>query len=404
MLIAWSNATGGNVALLGRARSEPTLVVADRPDRLEAWQNLASIAVGLGRADDEVVALKAWVRARPVRRLRRRSPGRAERACDRARAIHRMTLELNTRARGSPGRCSSIAERTVLAEPEIWHDCAMSDIVRSDMAHEREPLVTVAIPAGGRLDYLPAAIESVAAQTHGNIEFIVSDNGGFGERLADLVAEHYPKPCTIIEQPSRLEVTAHFNDLLRRATGDYFVLLCDDDVISRRFVSDLVSLMEAHPRAQVAVPMNEKIDADGRVSTPVTSDRSFPAVMDWHDYLEARRLDLWGLHSSSITTLMRTAAARSVGGYPAYPRSSYSDEALLVRMAAKGSLVCLGHDAVFSWRIHSSSTGSSSDFRRCEPPVTASGSSSRRPGPRGRPTVAGGSVVAPASAPVAARR
>ena len=56
------------------------------------------------------------------------------------------------------------------------------------------PIVTVAIPVYKRLDYLPGALRSVAAQDYSEIDLLVSDNGLNGPELRELVERHYPRP------------------------------------------------------------------------------------------------------------------------------------------------------------------------------------------------------------------
>ena len=41
----------------------------------------------------------------------------------------------------------------------------------------------------------------------------------------------------------------HFNQLVQEATGEYFVLLCDDDQISANFVTELVAVLERTSRS-----------------------------------------------------------------------------------------------------------------------------------------------------------
>src|SRR5580692_8225700 len=105
-------------------------------------------------------------------------------------------------------------------------------------------LVTVAIPVYKRFDFLPKAIQCVASQDYPHIELIVSDNGQNGARVPDIVRQHYPGPFRFRQNPATVSIATHFNQLLQEATGEYYVVLCDDDEISANYVSELVGVLE----------------------------------------------------------------------------------------------------------------------------------------------------------------
>ena len=142
-------------------------------------------------------------------------------------------------------------------------------------------------------------------------------------------------------------------------SGTYFVLLCDDDEISPRFVSDLVSRLEHEPRAHVGVARAATMDADGG------NRRSFAG--EWPERLSAADfIRGWTTKSirlaSTITHMARTASARACGGYANFPRGLYSDGLLLLKLALLGDVVLSQH-STFTWRIDDTSTGYSASYR-----------------------------------------
>ncbi|EMA55915.1 MULTISPECIES: glycosyltransferase family 2 protein [Halococcus] len=87
------------------------------------------------------------------------------------------------------------------------------------------PLVSAIVPTYGDAEYLPEALESIAAQTHENIELIVVDSSGVAwlrDLAADTVGFEY-----IHEEPRGL--AAARNTGLDAATGDVIAFLDADD-------------------------------------------------------------------------------------------------------------------------------------------------------------------------------
>jgi GT2 family glycosyltransferase len=113
-------------------------------------------------------------------------------------------------------------------------------------------LVTIGLPMWKRLEYLPHILKIIEAQDYPSIELLVSDNGMNGNKVRDTVQAHYSRPFKFRQNSSIAEIPKHFNQIVQHATGEYFVLLSDDDEITPNFVSELVHLLERYPEANVA--------------------------------------------------------------------------------------------------------------------------------------------------------
>jgi glycosyltransferase involved in cell wall biosynthesis len=213
--------------------------------------------------------------------------------------------------------------------------------------------VTLAIPVYKRLRHLPGALRAVAAQDYPDVELLVSDNGMNGIAVSSIIAEHYPKAFSFRQNPTTVPLITHLNQLLAEATGEYFVLLCDDDEISPTFVSELAALLDANPTAHVALGRPETMDVDG--GNIRQFDGIWPEHLSGEGFLRAwtaKRVRLM----STITLMARTATARACGGYADFPRGLFSDNLLLLKLCLAGD-VALGRTAVFRWRLDEASTG-----------------------------------------------
>jgi glycosyltransferase involved in cell wall biosynthesis len=126
---------------------------------------------------------------------------------------------------------------------------ALLRVLRDSVKRRREPLVSAVIPVHRGERFLPAALDSVAAQTHPNVETIVVDDGS-PDASADL-AEGRPG-VTVLRRP-RGGVAAARNAGIAVARGEFIALLDqDDEWLPDRLARQLAALRE-HPAADVAL-------------------------------------------------------------------------------------------------------------------------------------------------------
>ena len=105
-----------------------------------------------------------------------------------------------------------------------------------------DPMVTVGIPSYNRPESLKKAINSVINQTYTNLEIIVSDNNSNGSEVEDLVKSYCEKDDRIIFNRHLRSIGSmeNFKYLLKKANGEFFMWLADDDVISDNYISDII--------------------------------------------------------------------------------------------------------------------------------------------------------------------
>jgi len=108
--------------------------------------------------------------------------------------------------------------------------------------------ISVLLPTRNRLTYLRYAIESVRLQRDDDWEIVVSDNcsdddvGGYVASLGD------PR-IRCVRTPRFLPVTANWNNALEHSSGEYVIMLGDDDALAPGYfkrVRELIDRFE-HP-------------------------------------------------------------------------------------------------------------------------------------------------------------
>ena len=213
-------------------------------------------------------------------------------------------------------------------------------------------LVTIGLPVYKRLEHLPTFLRILASQDYPCIELIVSDNGVNGEKVVNIVKTHYPHPYRFRQNPETVSMGEHFNQLIQGASGDYFILLMDDDEISSNYVSELVAQIEAYPRASIAISRQETIDENGVVLRKCRE--ALPSIMSGPDFIQA----MWGRNEFNYdivdSFLAKTEELKACGGYPDFPRGTHIENALLIKLSLKSSIVFCSK-CVFRWRSVDSS-------------------------------------------------
>lgn len=126
--------------------------------------------------------------------------------------------------------------------------------------------VSVLIPTFNRRVYLGQALESVLAQTHTDLEILVSDDGSSdGSReLVREVAERDPRVRLLTDNP-RPGIFTNMQHLIDHSSGDAFCLLGDDDRLRPEFVAELVAPLVRHPDVVASFCDHDLIDSETRL-------------------------------------------------------------------------------------------------------------------------------------------
>lgn len=211
-------------------------------------------------------------------------------------------------------------------------------------------MVTVAIPTRNRAEYLRLAIDSVLAQSYKDIEVVVSDNAS--EDNTPEVLATYKDRVKVLRQDRCLDMADNWQECLRAATGEYFLLLSDDDLLEPRAIDALISPFSQNDRGVAfAYGRTGVVYPDGTAS-------EFPVVPPVYEKPSDFILECYGTRRFSPTgaTLFRTADMREVGGYVWKGLNLVLDASMLMRVALlnKDKYIVFVDEKVFKYRVHSS--------------------------------------------------
>jgi glycosyltransferase involved in cell wall biosynthesis len=182
----------------------------------------------------------------------------------------RANLQALERAVCGPPRLRP--DRPALRAIEAWAGAggglAAARVVRSAAESPRAisgPRVSVVMPAYNHERYVAAALDSVVAQTHANLEIIVVDDGSSdstGAILDDYAGRCRTHPITVVHQPN---AGAHdaFNHGLALARGDIVALMNSDDLYAPDRIERMIAQLDSRG-AGLGFSSTRFIDDEGR--------------------------------------------------------------------------------------------------------------------------------------------
>lgn len=208
------------------------------------------------------------------------------------------------------------------------------------------PRFTVAVPTYNRgAVFLPQAIECVLAQSYSDFELIVSDNAST-DCTADYVRSLRDPRVRYVKRSKTMPAGEHFSTIAAEATGEYYVMHQDDDILHREFLARANSALNSYPNAVIySCPIWRQEHGRGYHSRlmrhrhghdDIALTRDEPSLFPG-EYVAAQLFDpiRQFLHP---TLAIRTSALHGVGGYD--PGALYqSDLVTQARLLIGNSMV-----------------------------------------------------------------
>jgi glycosyltransferase involved in cell wall biosynthesis len=130
--------------------------------------------------------------------------------------------------------------------------------------------VSVIIPVYGTAHFVAEALDSVLAQTHGDYEIIVVNDGSPDSRLLDEVLEPYRDRITYIVQENRGSSGAR-NVAVKSSRAQYVAMLDSDDRWHPEYIASQLAVLDADSTVDVVYPDAVRFTAE-RIGTTRHSD------------------------------------------------------------------------------------------------------------------------------------
>ena len=193
----------------------------------------------------------------------------------------------------------------------------------------KAPRVSVLTAVRNSLPFLNEAIESILAQTLGDLEYLVVDDASTDDSwsaIQQLAARD--SRIKAIRNPTQFGAAEALNVALRQARGEYVAILDADDLALPERLERQVDFLERHPDYAAIGSAARLIDATGATLRHETYP-SHPASARWNLLFGASLL-----HSAS---LYRRESLLRIGGY-SRQHGYLCDYELLCRLVIHGQI------------------------------------------------------------------
>lgn len=129
---------------------------------------------------------------------------------------------------------------------------------------KRYPLVSIIIPNYNHSMYLEKSIQSALNQTYPNIEVIINDNASTDNSI-EVASKYIEKGVMINKNPHNI-YNFNYDILDDYVSGEYFVLLCADDILKENFIEKTIRIMEKYPEIGFVHGERDYIDEKGTIT------------------------------------------------------------------------------------------------------------------------------------------
>ncbi|MBX9753994.1 MAG: glycosyltransferase [Pseudomonadaceae bacterium] len=209
-----------------------------------------------------------------------------------------------------------------------------------------QPLVSVIIASYNHGPYIEASIASVLAQTYGNIELLVVDDGSSDDSVERIQRLQRLHGFDFRVQKNQ-GLSRTLNETVARARGELITPFGSDDVMLPQRLALQVAYLQGKPEVGICAGNIEEIDAAG-------NSRGAPRE------LQLRRLDFDDVFlnrkagAPAPTLLFRREALAKVGGFD--PQIRLEDLYIQLKITRAGYFVDILGEVLAQYRVHGSNT------------------------------------------------
>ena len=191
-------------------------------------------------------------------------------------------------------------------------------------------MVSVIMPAYNAKRYVEQTIRSVLAQTFGDFEFIIVDDGSTDGTLPILQRFAADDSRVVVISRPNTGIVGALNDAIARARGEFLARMDADDVCFPERLAKQVAYLRDHAECVGVGTFVETIDPYGSVLDRLVHETE-------HDAIDRELMTGRGFAMVHPTIMMRAEAVARVGGYRKQWQHS-EDLDLFLRLAEIGKL------------------------------------------------------------------
>lgn len=213
------------------------------------------------------------------------------------------------------------------------------------------PTVSIVMPTFDRLQFLPATLDSLFAQTFTDWELIIADDGS-DDATRDYLRKIAARPRVTVlwlEHSGRPAVAT--NVAIRAARGEYVAFLDSDDLWLPEKLARQIASLRQHARCRWSYTRFMIVDSSGRITNPLPTG-THPAKGGWirESLLDGETV------IAQPSVLVSRALLEELGAFDEGLRMCYDDD-LWFRLAAHSEVDAVDEPLTLI-RRHGSHSGS----------------------------------------------
>lgn len=128
------------------------------------------------------------------------------------------------------------------------------------------PKVSVVVPSYNNAAYIGQTLESILAQTMGDLELLVADHASTDETMSvigSVVSQLRDPRIQVLSTPAGGGAVANWNRVSQEASAPYLKLVCGDDVLQPEALQMQLDALSAHESAVMVASARRIVDARG---------------------------------------------------------------------------------------------------------------------------------------------
>lgn len=214
------------------------------------------------------------------------------------------------------------------------------------------PLISILIPVFNvKKEYLTECLDSILKQTYKNFEICIADDCSTNNETINILKKYEKKDkrIKVIYRKENGHISKATNTALEIATGEYIVLIDNDDTIDRNALYEFVKILNKNKNIDMIYSDEDKLDLNGKRCSPHFKPDYSPDT-------------LLSLNYICHLTLLRTSIVKKIGGFTVGLEGA-QDYDLFLRFTEETNRIYHIPKVLYHWRMIYGSTAAKTNHK-----------------------------------------
>ncbi len=215
---------------------------------------------------------------------------------------------------------------------------------------------SIILPVKNGGDYVKECVRSILNQSYPYFDLHILENcssDGTTEWLKGLSDDR----VKLIETPVPLTIEQNWSRITQIQKNEFITLIGHDDILFPDYLQVMNDLINRHPGGGLYQSHFHFIDANGQKIRNCLKMDDYYSSENFLNAILCGKIDIMG-----TGFMMKSEYYDSIGGIPDYPNLLFADFEMVIELAKKGGFY-VSSDSMFAFRLHQSTTKSSSDSK-----------------------------------------